>query len=146
MCKVLIDRILRSTQSLEVFTFVAVKCNEDEQHDGEGPHRGTSVADERQRDTDYRHKADCHAYIDEQVHEDAAGDAVSVDSRETLSAAFGLIDYPPEQKDIQNNYSAGAEEAPFLSDCTEDEVRTLLWHESVCSLGSLQISFAKEAA
>ena len=23
---------------LEVFTFVAVECNEDEQHDGEGPH------------------------------------------------------------------------------------------------------------
>ena len=50
---------------LEVFTFVAVEGNEDEQHYGEGPHRGTSVADERQRDTDYRHKADCHAYVDE---------------------------------------------------------------------------------
>ena len=86
--------------ALEVFTFVAVEGNEDEQHYGEGPHRGTSVADERQRDTDDRHETDGHTDVDEQVHEDAAGDAVSIYSCEALSTAFGLIDYPPDQEDI----------------------------------------------
>ena len=86
---------------LEIFPVVAVEGNEDEQHDGEGPHRGTSVADERQRDTDYRHKADCHAYVDEQVHEDTAGHTIAINTGEGLSTSFRVFYYTPHQEYIE---------------------------------------------
>ena len=90
-----------SKQVLEILSFVTVKCDEDEEHDGEGPHRRTTVADERKRDTDDRHKADCHAYVDEKVHEYAAGHAVAIYAGEGLSASFGIMYDPPYQEYVQ---------------------------------------------
>ena len=85
---------------LEIFPVVAVEGNEDEQHDCERPHRRTSVTDERQRDTDHWHKADCHADIDEQVHEYTACHAISIYSSKAFSTPLGIAYYPPDQEDI----------------------------------------------
>ena len=91
---------LMFARSLEVLSLVSIQSNEDEDQDGEGPEGRTSVADKRQRDTDHRHKSDRHTYIDEQVHEDAAGDAVAVYSCEGLPAAFCILDDPHDQEYI----------------------------------------------
>ena len=125
---------LMFARSLEVLSLVSIQSNEDEDQDGEGPEGRTSVADKRQRDTDHRHKSDRHTYIDEQVHEDAAGDAVAVYSCEGLPAAFGVLDDPPYQEYIQKYHECTSGESPFLSDGTEDEVGTLLRYEAECGL------------
>ena len=89
--------------TLEVLLLVAVQRDEDEEHRRETPHRGATVAQEGEWDTYDRHKADGHADIDEKVHEDAAGDAVSVDAGEGLAAPFGVIDDPPHQEDVEQD-------------------------------------------
>ena len=89
--------------TLEVLLLVAIQCNEYEEHRREAPHRGATVAQEGEGDTDDGHEADGHADIDEKVHEDAAGDAVSVDAGEGLAAPFGVMDDPPHQEDIEQD-------------------------------------------
>ena len=81
-------------KALEVFTFVAVERDEDEQHDGEGPHRGTSVADEREWNTDHRHQTDGHTDVDEQVHEDAAGLLSSIATSWENNLSSNIIQAP----------------------------------------------------
>jgi hypothetical protein len=89
----------------EIFSFVAVEGDEDEEHYGEGPHGGSSIADERKRDADYRHQADGHSDVDEQMHEYAACDAIAIDSGEALSASFGIADYSPDEEHIEDDDS-----------------------------------------
>ena len=88
------------SEVLEIFPFVAVQGYEDEDKDGEGPEGGASVADKRKGDADDRHQADGHAYVDEQVHEYAAGDTVTVDAGECLPATLRVLDDPPDEQYI----------------------------------------------
>ena len=72
--------------------------------------------------------------------------AVSIDSGKGLSTSFCIPYDPAYQEHIQKDDRCRAGESPLLSDSTEDEVGTLLWHESICSLCSVQISLTKKAA
>lgn len=77
--------------------------NEDEQQYRESPQRGSSVADERQRDADDWHDAESHSDIDEKMHEDTAGDAVAIYSGECFPAFFCVFYYSPDKKYIQED-------------------------------------------
>ena len=80
------------------------------------------------------------------MHEDAAGDAISVYSGEALPAAFCIPDDPPDQKDIKKNHSAGSDKPPLFADGPEYEVRALLRYESVCGLGAFKVPLAEESS
>ena len=132
--------------SLEILPLVAVEGDEDEEEGGEAPEGRTAVADERQRDAYDGHEADCHADVYEQVHEDAACDAVAVDAGECLPAPFGIPYYPADQEYIQEYDESASDEAPFFSDGAEDEVRALFRYEAVGGLGSVHVAFAERSA
>ena len=80
------------------------------------------------------------------MHEYTACHAIAVYSCECLSASFGIPDDSPYQEDIKQDHESRSHEAPFLSDCTENEVGTLLWNEAVCGLGAVEIAFSEESA
>ena len=48
---------------LEIFPFVPVQGDEDEEHGGESPPGWAAITYQRKRDADNRHKADGHTYI-----------------------------------------------------------------------------------
>lgn len=132
--------------TLEIFLFLVVEGDEDGKHRGESPEGGASVAHEWQRDAYDRHQADGHAYIYEQVHEQAAGQAVAVDSGEILPAVLGIFQDLQNQHHIQADDYKASEKAPFLTYSTEDEVRALLRHESVSGLSAVHVTLAEKTA
>ena len=80
------------------------------------------------------------------MHEDAAGDAVAVYTCKCFPAAFCILDYPPYQEDIKKYHECAAEESPFLSDRTEDEVGTLLGNEAECGLGAVEVALSEHSS
>ena len=76
------------------------------------------------------------------MHEYAAGDAVAVYAGESLPASFGILYYTPHQKYIQQYDCSAAYESPFLADGAEDEVCTLLRHEAICGLSSVEVALS----
>ena len=111
---------------LEIALFLAVEGDEDEDHHGEGPEGAAAVGEEGEGDADDGHEADGHADVDEEVHEEAAGEAVAVDAGEGLAAVFGILDDAGDHEHIQGDDDEAAEEAPFFADGAEDEVGALL--------------------
>ena len=131
---------------LKILLLLPVEGDEDEQHHRECPERRAAVADERQRDADDRHKADGHADVDEQMHEEAAGQTVAVDARKRFAAAFGVAGDADDEEDVEQYHCKTAHEAPLFTDSAENKVRALLRHEAVGSLRALEIALAEEAA
>lgn len=85
---------------LKILLLLPVQRDEDEEHHCECPERRAAVADERQRDAYDRHEAYGHAYIDKQMHEEAACQTVAVDARERFAAAFGVLGDSENQGDV----------------------------------------------
>ena len=131
-----------SNAILEVFLLVAVKRDEDEEHGGESPEGGTSIADKWQRDADDRHQTDGHADVDEKMHEDAAGYTVAIDPGEGFPTPFSIGYYSPYQENIEQNHNQGPQESPFFAYCAENEVGTLLRNEAVCGLSPIKIALS----
>ena len=132
--------------ALKILFLLAVEGDENEQQDGKGPEGRTAVAEEGQGDADDRHQADGHADVDEQVHEDAGGDAIAVDPREGFPAPFSIQDEAYDEKDVQEDDDQAADEPPFFADGAENEVGGLFRHEAEGSLGAVEEAFPEEPA
>ena len=65
-----------------------IQFDENKEHGGKAEQRGSTVADERQRDADDGHQADGHADVDDKVEEDDRGDAVAVVFDEGIALFF----------------------------------------------------------
>lgn len=74
-----------------------VEGDEDGEHHGKGPKGRATIAHKRKRNAYDRHNADSHTYIYEQVHKKTAGEAVTVNPCELLSAALRIT------YDLQNH-------------------------------------------
>ena len=72
----------------EIMVFIRLEGNENEEQYGECQQGRSAIAYERKRNPDDRHDAHCHSYIDEQMHEYAAGDAISIDSGVLVNASL----------------------------------------------------------
>ena len=85
---------------LKIFLFPMIQGDEDGQHYGERPERGSSVAHKGQWNAYDRHYPDGHSYIYEQVHKQAARKAISIDPCETLSASLCVTYDPKNQHNV----------------------------------------------
>ena len=134
-----------SYNRLIVFLLLPVQGYEYEYQYREGPQGGASVAQERQRDPDHRHKSDRHPDIDEQVHEYARRDTIPIYPGKGFPALLGVNHDPPNHEHIKEYYHKASEEAPFLSNSTEDEVGALFRDETESGLCAVKESLAGEA-
>ena len=125
---------------------MADQGDEYEKQDGECPQGRPSVADERQGNPDDRHYSDGHAYVYEQMHEQAARHAVSVYARETFPTVFGIRDDSPYHECEKQDDGSTSQEAPFFADGAEDEVRALFGYEAVGRLRPFHETLSEEAS
>jgi len=67
----------------------SVQSKQDKQQNGKTPKRRTSVAEKRQRDTNYRHNPKYHPNIDSEVKKENTGYAISIHTTKLIALAFG---------------------------------------------------------
>ena len=70
---------------------VRIELDKDEEQDGERQQRRTSVAEEGQRDTNYREKADGHADIDHKVEEENPRYTIPINAGKPVFLSFSYI-------------------------------------------------------
>ena len=131
---------------LQELCAVAVLLDEDEEEYGEGEQRGATVAEERKRDADDRHQTENHTDVDEKMDEKYAYDRVAVEACEGGALAFGELDEPEEEGEIEYDECGATDEAPLLADGAEDEVGFLLGDKVGLGDGAFEEALAEEAA
>ena len=121
-----------------------VQFDEGEQQEGEGHERGAPVAEEGQGNANDRGQPDGHAYVDGKVEEQDGHYAIAVGPGELRALPVGYEYNPEHQHKKEDNHYEAAEETPFLTDGTEDEVSGLLRHELELGLSALQKALARK--
>ena len=91
-CKFQVWENFRRALHLGTYQIAAgIDTQEDEKKEGEAPERGTTIAEERQRDTNDGRQAEHHADIDKDVEEEDAQNTVAVDTPEGVRLAFRQV-------------------------------------------------------
>lgn len=66
----------------EVLSPAGVESQEDKEQDSESPEGRTTIAEERQRNTDNRRQTGHHTNVDEEVEEEDGRHAITIDTAE----------------------------------------------------------------
>ena len=110
------------------------------QHTENGNHRGGSVADQRQGQTDNGHNADAHAGIDHNLEHQRGSGAVADQTAHIVGAPGTDPDAPADDGQLHDHDQHAAEEPKLLTDGGEDVVRML--GEEVTALGTVAVEQA----
>ena len=116
------------------------------QHTENGNHRGGSVADQRQGQTDNGHNADAHTGVDHHLEHQSGGRTVADQTAHIVGAAGAHPDASADNSQLHNHDQHASEEAQLLANGGEDIVRML--GEEVAALGTVAVeqTLTEEAA
>ena len=118
----------------------------DEKENRESPQRRSSVAEERQRNTDYRRQSQHHSHVDENMEEENAQYAIAIHPAETERLSLRHLYQSDDEGEEQQQYSCRPYESLLFANGAEDKVGVLLRHEFQFRLCSVQKSLALQSA
>lgn len=117
---------------------VLIQTEEKEKHQREAKERRSAIAEERQWDTDYRHKAYSHTDIDGEMEEENAYNAIAIDAAKDRVLLLCEMNQPEEEYQIQDDEESTPSKPPLFAYGTENEVGRLLRDEVELGLSTLQ--------
>ena len=116
------------------------------EEDGEAPEGGSTIAEEGEGYADDRGKTKYHPYVDEEVKEEDAEDAVAVDTSEGARLSLGDVDEPQQQQQEEEEDGGTSHETLFLAHGAEDEVGVLFGDVLELCLCAIEETFPLQAS
>ena len=123
-----------------------IHTKENEEQQREAPKRTTAIAEEGQRNANYGGQPQHHADIDEEMKEEDAQYAVSIDAAKGVGLSLCQIDEPQNEEQKKKQDNGTPEEALLFAHGAEDEVGCLLRHILQFGLRAVQETLALQSA
>ena len=123
-----------------------VDTQENEEENGKAPERGASVTEERKGNADYRRKAQHHAHVDEDMEQEDAHHAITIDAAKDIGLPLGQVDKAKDEAQEQQQHNGAADETFLLAHGAEDEVGVLLGDVLQLGLRAVEESLSLQSA